>query len=58
MTPATGAGEVAIRIGGSIVGAFLERTMGGGPGEELFQDGFYCILCPPPQMMCRQCHLE
>ena len=40
MTPAAGAGEVAVRIGRSIVGAFLERTMGGGPGEECFRMAF------------------
>ena len=39
MTPAAGAGEVAVRIGGSIVGAFLERTMGGGPGEGVRNQG-------------------
>lgn len=46
MTPATGAGEVAIRIGGSIVGAFLERTMGGGPGEECFRMAFIASFAP------------
>lgn len=46
MTPATGAGEVAIRIGGSIVRTFLERTIGGGPGEECFGMAFSASFAP------------